>query len=521
MVNISRRIKAALAATLALLGGCATRECADCRQACPAPSYCAYRGIPASDSAIDKGSGGTTEDLPPASPHLPGSDPPPAFSTQEPVYARTETLPIDLPTVLRMVDSTSPAVAVSRARVREAMAREDQAQVLWLPNLTGGVAYNRFDGQTQNQRGEIFGKSRSNLFGGGGPQLSVDFADALYQPLIARRELSAARYAVQAETVATQLSSALAYLDLLQAHAMLAVNADTILRLENLVRLSTDATETGANRSATDINRARTELALRKAENADFLGREGAMAARLGKLLQLDPSVRLMPADASVVPVALIDEEQTIEELVAVAISNRDDLAAHRQLVSAAWERVRKSQAAPFIPKLIATDQGGTFGGGVNSEMGDFAARNALNVQLYWELKNLGIGNRAATREREAMTDKATFQLAELQVRIIAEVAEAARVASAKQASFEPTRGAILESLRWYDKSIEIARNATGRRGEFDSLEPLRSIQALTLSRTNYLSAVVEYNRMQYRLFALLGYPACRAPLDGDHASVR
>jgi outer membrane protein TolC len=442
---------------------------------------------------------------------LSGDRAPAAFELAEPAYGRTESLPIDLPTALALVDANSPTVAVARARIREALARQDQAQVLWLPSLTGGVIYNRFDGQTQNQRGEVFGTSRSNLFGGGGPQLTVDVADAYYQPLIACRETAAANRSARATAVGVQLDAALAYLDLLQTHALLSINEDMVARVEGLVQFSKDATDTGASKSATDINRALTELALRKSEHADLVGRAGASAARLGRLLQLDPGTKLFPADPAVLPVVLVDASQTLDELVMTAISNRDDLAANRQIVAAAWDRVRKSRATPLLPKVVLGDQVGGFGGGINEDVSNFSARNALNVQLYWELKNLGFGNAARTREYEALTQEAAFRLAELQVRIIAEIAEAARTAAAEQASFEPTRTAIIESLRWHEKSMEIARNAIGRRGEFDSLEPLRSVQSLNTSRITYLSAVMDFNRAQYRLFSLLGNPACRA----------
>src|SRR6516225_4212866 len=52
-----------------------------------------------------------------------------------------QTLPIDLPTALRLVETTNPTVAAARARVAAAYAQLDQANLLWLPNLQAGTTY--------------------------------------------------------------------------------------------------------------------------------------------------------------------------------------------------------------------------------------------------------------------------------------------------------------------------------------------------------------------------------------------
>src|SRR5205814_4263948 len=99
---------------------------------------------------------------PPAEPPAYPSLSPP--SLPRPAYAPTEPLPIDLPTVIRLVNENSPTIGFAQARVREAVARLERANVRWLPDLSFGTTYNRYDGQTQNQSGAVFGVSRSNLF---------------------------------------------------------------------------------------------------------------------------------------------------------------------------------------------------------------------------------------------------------------------------------------------------------------------------------------------------------------------
>src|SRR4051812_18398199 len=66
--------------------------------------------------------------------------------TPTPAAAEPAALPTDLPTALRLADAANPTVAVARTRVAEAYARQRQAELYWLPNLTSGATYQRHDG---------------------------------------------------------------------------------------------------------------------------------------------------------------------------------------------------------------------------------------------------------------------------------------------------------------------------------------------------------------------------------------
>ena len=125
---------------------------------------------------------------------------------QENIASQDE-LPIDIVTVLRLVNTNSPAIGLSAARLAEARARAQAANYLWFPNLNTGVAFNRYDGLTQNQRGEIFVVSRSNLFAQGGASLSLDLAEAVYKPLIERQMAGAAVQQLNSISLTAQLDS--------------------------------------------------------------------------------------------------------------------------------------------------------------------------------------------------------------------------------------------------------------------------------------------------------------------------
>lgn len=424
-----------------------------------------------------------------------------------PAYAAPDPSPIDLPTVLRLVNANSPTIGFARERVAAAVARQDRAEVAWLPTLTAGLTYNRFDGQTQNSRGEVFGVSRSNLFASGGPTLRVDPSDAIFDQLVARRLTAAERSAASQTVIDAQLDSVLTYLDLVQVYGQLAINADVLSKAEAMLKFAQNARDAQLSKTAADVNRAQTEVYLRRQERIDLQARAAAVSARLARLLLLQPTIDLRPTDPTIAPVVLIDSACTLDDLIGIALRTRPDLAALRYVVSAAQQSVRKARTGPLLPRVVVEQQTGGFGGGVNDYVGQFAARSAVGAGLYWDLQNLGFGDLAVIRERRAELSQTLFRLTEGQARASAEVTEQAKVAAARYDSLEVARKAVSEASETYRKLRETSFNMVGPRAQYDALEPLIAIQQLNQAQTQYLAAVVDFNRAQFRLFAALGYP--------------
>jgi outer membrane protein TolC len=421
--------------------------------------------------------------------------------------------PIDLATALQLVDRQSPTFGRAQAIAREAFARQEQAELLFIPTLSAGTTYLRHDGNTQDQRGNIFGVSRSNLFAGAGAQMRVDLADALFQPLIARQITRAETLRARAVGNNVQYEAGSAYLDLLQAHASLAINADTMARANQMLDRAKAAIEAGLSKTTGDANRAQAEVNLRQQEALDFRGRAGAASARLARVLNLDPVTELAPADPAVLPLTFVRPECSMEDLVLTAWASRPEMASQQAFVQAAREALRQSRLAPFIPKVQLDYSGGTFGGGVNQFVGNFDARGDLTASAYWELKNLGFGNRAITHQRQAVLDREHFREQEVRAQVASEVAEAARIAATRFGALAAAQEAVRQSLELYRKLLESSFGMVGPQPKYDALEPLLAIQSLNQARQLYLTQVIEFNRAQLRLFTALGQPAdCGLP---------
>jgi outer membrane protein TolC len=422
-------------------------------------------------------------------------------------------MPIDLPTALQMAASSNPTITLARERVREAYFVLRESQAAFLPNLRGGPQYNRHDGIIQNSQGRVFDTNKWNFFIGGGAALEWDTPNLLFAPLIARRLSDAQAAAAQAVNDDIQLDVVSAYLDLLRVFAQLAINADTLSRAEEMLRNAEQADKAGLGKTPADATRARSEVALRRAERIDLRGQAGVASARLAQLLLLDPTVDLEPADHAVLPIVLIPLDVPLKELVSTGLANRPELAESQALVGAAEGRLRQAKFAPLIPRIDVAYSSGQFGGGINGTPELFGGRGDGTVMATWELRGLGLEDLARAKTRRTQLNEATIHVREVEARVGAEVTTAAKVASARQSALGDAQRAVTEALETWVRLEKSAFGVTGPNRQYDPLEPLLAEQALDVARSRYLTEVIEFNRAQFRLYWALGQPpVCALP---------
>jgi outer membrane protein TolC len=424
--------------------------------------------------------------------------------------AEPATFPIDLATALRLADAENPTAAVARARVREAVANYDRARVAWVPNLVFGPTFFYHEGIDQNRRGDIFSVARGNFALLAGPQLRVDVGDALFLPLVARRVVRATESRSRAVANAVQLDVALTYLDVLELRALLAVNSDTLNKAEQVLQAAEAFARAGTGKTAADVNRAATEVNLRRQERTVLRGREAATAARLAGLLALDPAVELVPVETAVVPVVMVPGDYTLNQLIATGLTARPELAAAGAEVEAAAALVRQAKTAPLLPRVQGEFIGGGFKGGRNDDFGPMRGQYNAAAALVWELDNFGLGNAATTRAREASYAAALLRVREVQAKVSAEVAESARLAAARFESLGAAQEAVRQAQEMYRKFKDVSFGLPGPKGQvqFDALEVLTAVQALNQARVQFVQQVVEFNRQQFRLYTAIGQPA-------------
>ena len=434
----------------------------------------------------------------------------------------TRSLPIDLASALKLANANPLDIALARERVAAARAQHDRASVQWIPNLNWGVDYFRHDGQLQDVVGKVFPTNKSSFLVGGGPSLSVATGDAFYAPLAARQIVAARQATVQATANDAALEVATTYFNVQQARGELAGAIDAAARSADLVE-KTKQLAPGLIPSV-EINRAKAEHARRRLAIEAAYERWQLASADLVRLLRLDATAILHPIEEPHLRVELIDASCSTEELVALGLTHRPELAAHQAAIQATLARIRQEKLRPWMPNLVlrgtasATPglSSGYFGGGVNSDLSNFSGRNSMDLQAIWTFDNLGFGNRAAVRERQAESRIAQLELLRFQDRVVSELVQAqARVRRAANRA-ELAEEGLRDAIESADKNVK-GLGQTRRIGEQVTLvlrpqEVVSSIAALDLAYREYYGAIADLNRGQFALYRALGNPSCALP---------
>jgi outer membrane protein TolC len=410
-----------------------------------------------------------------------------------------------LPTALRLADAQNPQIQFARERLQAAQAELEQANGLWLPSLATGPFYNRHDGQLQDIRGRVINVSRSSLYTYGNASARFDLADAIFQPLAARQFVASRVAGERATTNDTLLAVALEYWELVRAQAALVIAEETLKNAQQLDQRTQSYLRANAIKEA-DAARAQAETGIR--QQLVDLGQQGVRISsiRLARRLRLDPFTPLQPLEAQVAALTLVSCEADPAELARIALTNRPELAEHQALVGVAVERLKQAKYGPLIPNVQLDYRAGGFGGGPNSFFGDFNLRHDFDANIFWELRNLGIGDLALQKQRAAELRQAQWQVFGQMDRIVADTADALARLRAARAQMVAAQGAVQAASRSHDLNWKLFTD--GGIELIRPIEVLQSVQALERARQGYLDAVIEYNRAQFQLYSALGYPA-------------
>lgn len=415
--------------------------------------------------------------------------------------------------VLSLADQQNPNVALARERINEAYARVDRAEALWLPSLRSGLNYNHHEGTIQDVAGNVFETTRSSFYGGIGagavgagspavPGVVAQFhvSDALFQPKIASHQAASRQFGATAARNDTLRDTAIAYFELVRAEQNVGIAQEALGNTQKLANLTLQYAETGQGLRS-DHQRMEAEVAGRQDQLVSQVEGVQVASARLAQLLHADPSVLIASGEATVAPVDVLTLEHTASEYVATGLSRRPELAEQKHLVCEANERLRREKFAPLVPSVLLGMSYGGMGGGLGSNIINSGDRWDADAVAYWEIRNLGFGERAARDETSSVVRQAQMRELALLDRVAREVTEAHAQVSQRQKRIETAKKGIVAAEQSYSLNQQRIENAQGL-----PIEVLQAIQALATARRNYLTAVVDYNISQFELCRAIGW---------------
>ena len=474
--------------------------------------------------------------MPPALLPEPSTGLPSAVPTS-PTLLGPQTRPIDLNSALRLAGVQNPDLNLARQRVVEAEALRQLAAAQFLPSINLGANYDSHNGTLQQSNGNILSVNRSAVYVGAGANavaagtvnipgvvLQGNVAESIYGFLVSRQVVAQQAFTSAAVQNQVFLQVALAYSELTRAEGGRALAIQARNEAREIARLTADYATTGEGKPA-DANRAATELAFREAAVQESEGRLLVASSELCRVLNLDPSIRLQPTDAFVVPLPIVPNPMPLPELIAVGLLRRPELGERRAAIRASLLSLEGTKVLPFSPTVLVGFSAGGFGGGsnlVSPTFGAFGGRADVDVIGYWTIRNLGIGNVALIRSADARLKMTRFQEIAVLNLVRSEVAEAYARSHARYAQIATTEAAVKSGLAGfredYDRIFRRAREEEKSRTL--PIELLDNFRMLNRARRAYLDAIVDYNRAQFELFVAMGQPPADAlahpvPVDG------
>lgn len=428
-------------------------------------------------------------------------------------HVPTSEYSLSLSDVLALAEGQNPNVALARERINEAYARVNRAESLWLPSIRAGLNYNHHEGAIQDVAGNVFQTNRSSFYGGVGanavgagspavPGVAAQFhlTDAIFQPRIAGHQASSRQFGATAVKNDILRDTAVAYLELVRAERGLAIAQEAVDNTQKLHELTRQFAESGQGLQA-DFQRMEAETAIRQDQLVSQTEAVSVASARLAQLLHADPSIAINSGEPVVVPLNLLSLDHSAAEYVTTGLMRRPELAEQKHLVCEATERLQREKYAPLVPSVLLGVSYGGLGGGLGNSIVNTGSRLDADAVAFWEIRNLGFGERAARDETSSVARQAQLKEMALLDRVAREVTEAHSQAIQRQKRIEVAKKGIAAAEKSYALNRERIENAQGL-----PIEVLQSIQSLATARRTYLNAIIDYNIAQFELCRATGW---------------
>ncbi len=408
--------------------------------------------------------------------------------------------PIDLPTALHLAGARNLDIQIARERLNEAQANRQSAVEQFFPWVAPGVTYHRRDGVAQAVPSGLISDAHFQSYSPGASLAAqIAIGDAIYNSLAAKQLVRVSDQALETQRQDTILSAAQGYFDLVKAKALLDVVREAIKVSEDYQQQLHQGVVAGIAfkgdelrvQSQTEQYRIALERQIEQARLAEV---------NLAVVLHLDSTVGLAPQDSGLAPLTLFPTNAVLRSLVEQALRTRPELKQSQAAVAAARAAKNGALYGPLFPTLGAQVFGGGLGGGPDSGPGTLGAEGDYLLGLNWRIGPGGLLDSGRINAGKARLATAELTDARLKDTIIADVvAGLVRVTStsAQIRLAERNLATAAEALRLTRQRKQYGVGAV--------LEDIQAQQAVTQARSDYVSAVAEYDKAQYALNKAVG----------------
>ena len=411
--------------------------------------------------------------------------------------------PIDLPTALRLAGAQNLDIQLARQRLSEVQANRQSAVEQFFPWITAGAAYHRRDGVAQAvPAGTISDAHYQSYNPGAALTAQMDLGDAIYKSLAAKQLVKASDQALEAQHQDSTLSAAQGYFDLAKAGALVEVTREALKTSQDYQQQLHAAVSSGIAFKGDELRvqtqTERYEIFLRQA-----LERQRVAAADLALVLHLDTQVELIPQDTLLVPITLFETNSSMHTLVEQALRTRPELKQSQALASAARAAKNGAIYGPLIPSVGAQAFGGGLGGGPDGGPSNFGAEGDYLLGVMWRIGPGGLFDSGRGHAGRARLAEAQLGEAKLKDTITSQVV----VSLVRMQSLWAQIDLARQNLATASETLRLTRERK-QYGVGVVLEDVQAQQDLTQARSEYLTALAEYNKAQYGLNKAVGGPS-------------
>lgn len=411
--------------------------------------------------------------------------------------------PIDLNTTLRLAGAQNLDVQIAREQLKQAEANRSSALEQFFPSVNPGIGYHRRDGVAQGvPSGLVTNAHYQSYYPGVTLTGQVTLGDAIYNALVAKQLVKANDQALEAQRADSTLAAAQAYFELARSKALVGVVAEAI----NVSRAYQNQLHEAVNAGIAfkgDELRVQTQTEQYEINMQQAVEQQKVASANLAQVLHLDSRIELVPQETELIPITLLDTNSSMDSLVVQAMKFRPELHQSHSLIAAAKDTQNGALYGPLIPSLGGQVFGGGFGGGPDGGPSRFAGAADYTVGLNWRIGPGGLFDKGRINTSKAQL--ATAQLSELKLKdaITTEVVSTLARVHSTSAQIELAK----KNLETAAETLRLTR----QRKQFGVgvvLEDIQAQQALNQARSDYFTAIAEFDKAQFALNRAVGNEA-------------